>query len=498
MSINGKRPGVALISVILISAILVTGAAIALTRAGTEKQITSSDVAFREALSIAETGVANVISSMRLNNTDVLPVNWSNWAQFLEFAQNGESTTLTPWKAWLFNDEAGALVTRGAFVTRVTTSAAQVVAGQDYEIGSQVYHTYDTPVIIAALGRTFAPSVAPASVTNPASRFVAQRAIAASTVIRWRETIPAQLEQTETTPGWTTVNAAVFSDSSITLAGAWGVIKGDVHSNSIVDVQDNGGSITEGVITGTGGVTGKWAPSGSGYGPPIPRPNFAAARDDGVISYQDYVSGKAPWNGTGGTKYENTAAALAAGPGDLLYPLHEYLTQLQATPADTALWTHEGAAYYAASENLGTVNYKGEDVKGVNLKSNVTGGTIVIDGSLIMDGGSITADLVVVTGDIIRANGGGTIHGAVLVQGGMKGNGNFSIYGSLISGGHLDLSGSILIDHTGGGSVEFPSTTTVIVPAMQEQPATVLGAFLSDAPADRKWRESLPSDVLVG
>ena len=458
-----RQRGFALLSVLIISAILVLSAFMFSAQLTAESHITKTDSMFKSALSEAEAGLSTVLAMVRTGKSP----DAQDWATHFGIpteipAISGKSES---------GGVRGAYVVTSTLTSRVRKRTEPIFNTEvpPVQIGTREYWTSNLDLVATA--GVYPPAVV--SMLNDsllADGYTAKRSIWTRAQVSWTMTTgPGD-------PSFTkfSVNYGVFTGGGLSIKGDSSEWHGDVYAAGDAYIQKNS-SVREGEVYASGQITGN--PPGTPHPnvqPPIPFPEI----DTGFLHSMAhaYISGARPYDGTE-PGYTNTAAILEdANPMDSKYVA---IQKLISNPADMSAYIDPTAVYYVD----GSMTLNGGDLFGTV----VVNGDITIHGGITVGSGG-TLPTIIATGNVIKENGHSVINGIVYAGGTFTGNGTARINGALIARGAVDMKGTldvyydkglgtIVIGGTPGGNTELYGLQDIVLPSS----------------GDRIWQEVIPN-----
>lgn len=285
----------------------------------------------------------------------------------------------------------------------------------------------------------------------------------------------------------------LFSGTDITFGGGAQEVNGDIYAGGDIDlgnspskVRVNGGTAyAVGQISGSGQTTGGDPPQSGADEIPFPPLDVDYYKG---LAYK-FKTGEPPYNGTVITDpvthvvytYPDTSdpivmtvvqSYLGTGASSTIDQIQTFYNDLKnksggfaalTVPQWQSLWNNaKSIVYYvnpAPGDGTGTAIING------NFECQ---GTIVINGDLSING---NADIVndgglaiLVNGDIIRSNGTATLNGLFYATGGLEfGGGNFTCNGSIVTQDPINITGSYTVNYQSPPSTMPNLTITTIV-----------------------------------
>lgn len=458
-----RQRGFALLSVLIISAILVLSAFMFTSQLASESHITRTDALFKSALSEAEAGLSTVLAMVRTGKSP----DATSWAAHLG--------TLSPIPAIIGTDSAGGV--RGAYVVKATVVTSGTDAPSKYRLDSVVtdpvtHGTTTTEYWTGKLDVTASAGVYPPSVatmvagSSLSAGYSARRAITTRAQVSWTKTVgtgPASI----TTFG---VDYGVFTGGDLSIKGASSEWHGDVYAAGNAYIQKNS-SVVGGEVYASGTITGN--PPGTPHPsvtPPIPFPEIDTAAMHAMANA--YIAGTWPYDGTK-AGYTNTS--------DPVKRAQYSVDLLAADPTNTAYFLDPTAVYYVEGS--------------MQLNGGSLSGTIVINGDVRINGNVLvgstgTLPTIIATGNVTKENGCSEINGIVYTGGTFTGNGTAQINGALIARGTVAMNGTLDVYYEAGlGDIVIGGN-----PGETSPPLYGLSDIVLPSPASgRIWQEVVPN-----
>jgi hypothetical protein len=487
-----KRKGIALISVVLISALVFVSIIGIVLKIVPEKNISVARVSSERALSAAEGGISNIYFA--LLNSDIKDENVSN----VEEALNLDPSEISTFKNNLINvivtlanfspNSTAVSVGEFKFDTNPYTTfyikmkrlpkgdCAECVDDSETWDSQEANQSSDGSktirIAIYSLGTIYKGS-------SKNSEVAARKAVESEMNITYnKETIYKPGSDPVDVPPKPEGNSGVFnyaltSGEDINFGGNSQVIKGDIRANGDVNLgtQQNKVRVKDGIIYTSGVVKGDGKIIGGkeeGYAK-IDWPELSL--DYYQSLYNNFLTGKFPYDGS--PVVNSKGEQIIDNEVPLYYPdtrdgtiqniINTYLNDENLEPLDriekfySDLQNKDGlfaplvGPYILAWEQLKDrakfiVYYIDGDV---HVNSNKTlSGTFVINGDLRINGNyTINSDgslAFLVSGDIIKANGNAEVNGFLYADGDLSlGTGNFTVNGGIVTKGTINVSGSI-------------------------------------------------------
>ncbi|PMP66980.1 MAG: hypothetical protein C0189_04035 [Caldisericum exile] len=440
---NIRRKGVALITVILISALVLTSIIGIVLKVVPEKAISNAQSTSQRALTAAEACVSQIAFDLRnadLGNNVINPPNVYHYLtvdNVKSIVKNGAGYILE------LNEASLSSSPDTYYKAKIKRLSKGDVNGWDPDTGLDGDKTIF--IGIYALG-----------MVKQNGQIVSQSAVYTEMAVTYhKKTIPA----TQVMPNSAVFNYGIFSGSDIAFNGNAQEVAGNVFANGNIDLGPAKGKIRiaydptygGGTAYAVGQITGKGvAQVGAKPGQnPIEFPMlntdyykaFALAFKTGQKPYDGSVSGfpnttdpivKSIIVSYLGSTYNSTINQIAAFYNDLSNKSGLF------AGLDVAKWQQlksyaKNIVYFVEGD--------------VHINGNVKlQGTIVINGNLIINGNSTVdndgALAMLVNGNVELANGNALLKGIFYTTGSFTGGGTFDLYGALVSKGAVNLNGT--------------------------------------------------------
>ena len=465
------RKGFVLLTVVLVSALLIASSLMFGAQLVAESRITTTDAVFKNALSLAETGVNVTLSEIK-NSASASAA----WAQALQDAPHQRIGSVVPVPSM-----------HGTYKVDVRlVGTATSVPNQSNQ--------YSGTVEIDSTGAIYPPSVSDADMLT-STEFIARRRVQTRATVIWTY-VPAHVipgtpatDPTEGTPEvpeegyWETtafgMGYGVFTGGNFSTQGSALEVNGDIYAGGDANIKKN--SIKNGKVYAHGTLGGNPPNGSSGGVPTIPYPVIDTAYYRALFTA--YVNGTYPYDtpnnqipGTNPAEYYTCtnpayvgnqraafgvdALAALTTPVTVDGKTYRVIPSSNATAA-LAYMTNSTAAYFVSGDLH------------VNAQTTLSG-TVVVDGAIVVNGGAnINAGTkmpaLLATGDFIKNNGNATINGLVYTEGNFTGNGTADIVGALYARGTVSMSGNMKITYD--ASVDSIVTGATWVVTKSYQPA---------------------------
>jgi len=445
-----KRKGIALISVILIGALVFVSIIGVFLKVVPERNISVARTSSERALSAAEAVISQ--SSFDLRNVD-----------FKEGTINPSGVT-----HYITLDEARKIVEVGgvtdfgeeAYSTNPFTTYwvkfKRLDAGGSWDPDSPGDEDKLVRVAVYALGTVYRG-------ISTSSEVAARKVIRTEMVILYHK-------ESKYTPGENSdvFDYGLFSGIDIAFNGNAQSVDGDIFADGNIDLGNsssktrvvNGSASAAGAITGNGKVDLGKNPGVDPIEFPILNiPYYKALADN-------FKTGQAPYDGVPVydkdghlVPYPNTTNPFinpairsylgAPGTSSTVSGIQDFYTNLMAGTGEFSLaYAKAPDALKNLQDNVKATVYYLQGDAHINGQFTCEG-TLVIDGNLIINGGAEINNLgglaFLVNGNIDRANGNATLRGLFYATGGITGNGTFDCYGSIVTKDSVDLNGTFNI-----------------------------------------------------
>jgi cytoskeletal protein CcmA (bactofilin family)/type II secretory pathway pseudopilin PulG len=482
----GARRGFALVTVVIVAAILAVSAMMLTMTLAAETQITKTDALFKTALNVAEEGANTALSSIRTQTT--IPGSSTAWVQAIDAQVQQVLAHAVPTPAMYLGEAVHGSV-RGAYQVQITVLGAPAPQWESKTTHPSATFTKVTDfgtatVRVAVTGAAYPPSVSTMiSGTTLSGGYSARRAVQTTTLISYTvETLTGHTAAT-VIPDTFPLDMAILTGGSVSIAGAAKEFHGSVYANGDVYVQKSSG-ITGGYAYAAGSATGN-VPAGSKSGmTKRDLPDPSASLPFYQAMYYAYLHGQAPYDGSD-SRYTDTRQLLSNGTTNPNYVKY-HIAALLASPTATQYFTDPTAIYYVDAGS------------GLHLNGGNLSGTIVVKGNIFINGNITVAagsslPAIIATGNVTKDNGCSYVKGVIVAGGTFTGRGTADIYGAIISSDSVDLKGNFTVTYdptltsfTGGGTVvpggDYPGT-----------PTYTLNDLAVPAAGDRTWQEVNPS-----
>jgi len=492
-----KRKGMALITVVLISALLFVSIIGITLKVVPENKIIVARSSSQRALTTAETGFSQTLFDLR--NVDIKNNGFDPLSGTSHYLTASKIKEIAKNVVWHITDCGEFHFSDNPYTTYYVKIKRISVPGSSYDIPwdpdsntppDDDYDKRDVYVQVYSLGTVYRDSTK--------TEVVARRVVTTECNIVYHK------ESTTTSESSSKVfEYGLFSGTDITFGGGAQEVNGDIYvggninlGNSPSKVRANGGTAyAHGQITGDGQTTGGLPPQEGQDEIPFPKLDVDHYKG---LAYK-FKTGEPPYNGTviidpdtGAVLYtypdttnpivkaviQNPIYLGPAGtsatdePGSTVDGIQAFYSDLMAgtgafltlTPAQlTDLQTNaKSIVYYvnpAPGDGTGTAIING------NFECQ---GTIVINGDLSINGNAnIVNDgglAILVNGDIIRSSGTATLNGLFYATGGLDfGGGNFTCNGSIVTQDPINITGSYTVNYQSPPSTmpNLSITTTV-------------------------------------
>jgi len=471
-----KRKGVALISVILIGALVFASIIGIVLKVVPEKNISVARVSSERALSAAEDAIARVyfelINANLKDGSINIPTDMGS--PYLSTNKISQLASLGPGDQPVDFEEydysTNPYTTFWVKIKRLDSNGTWDPREANINTdGRKIIH-----VAIYALGTVYRGN-------SRNSGIAARKAIETEMDITYDKTSAAGTEPTPPKPGSNkgVFNYALCSGVDINFAGDSQVIKGDIRTNGNINNQNKKTRVKNGDAYAGGGIDPGIVPNDDkkheGYDTINPWPELSL--DYYQSLYNNFLTGEYPYNGS--PVLNSKGEQIIENGVPLYYPdtsngtiksiINTYLNDPTiSNPLDriekfysdlqnkSGLFAPLVVPLYDAWQQLKDsakfiVYYIDGDV---HVNSNKTlSGTFVINGDLringnytINSGGSLA---FLVSGNIIKANGNAEVNGFLYADGGLSlGTGSFTVNGGIVTKETINVSGSIDVTYS--------------------------------------------------
>jgi hypothetical protein len=472
-----KRKGMALITVVLISALLFVSIIGIILKVVPENKIIAARSASQRALSVADAGASQVFFDLRNFGTDEEhpnefdPDSTAPLATSIHYLTSGDSGDII----YLINASSGGIInpSNGEYITNPSPPSDESFE-TSYQAKIKVISNDTTNKILDVDLYTLG------TVTDRANgNVLARKAIKTSFKIDYvKKPIPGSpgTPGSEDTPGYwkpgppsSIANYALFSGANISFNGEAQSANGDIHACGDIDLGPskshirvlNGDAEAEGGISGKGQVTGDTYEGDDAPTVVLPKLNIEAYKN----LADAFRSGSPPYDGTPVSYTDPDGNVVELHYPNINYPIVLGVIQsyLGAPGTSSTLsgindFYHDlmSGAFTSLSPGqlIDLQTYAKSIAYYVEGPVTISGqfeciGTLVVDGDLHITGNSQVGDpdysgaaAILVNGDIWRANGNADLYGLFYSTGSMRGNGTFLCEGSIITLGSIDLNGT--------------------------------------------------------
>jgi hypothetical protein len=458
-----SRKGFALVTVVIVGAILVACSLMFTVQLQTERTVAGTDAVFKQALDVAEQGFDTVVSMISGN---VVP-STGYWAQY--FATGAQPPKYGPYLSRNVPHAVYSVVVSAPLPASTRVLSDQTTSGMRKVISTGT-------VTVVSTGLLFAPSTT-GDLTMLTSGWTARRAVSSDVQVTWEVDTVLSTTTSKVEPETMPVRYGVYTGANLSISGSSKEIHGDVFANGNIDVQKSSG-IQGGVAYAAGTLSGAY-PLGSKSGvTPIEFPTLEMSFFQQMFTA--YTNGTYPYDGTN-IAYTNMKAGTTDGDANRA----KYnVSALIANPANYSLYKDPTAVYYVNGPLTITSNVELHGTIAVNGDFTIHGNTDITHGT-----GALPA--IVVNGNIIKENGNSSIYGVMMCSGTFTGNGSATITGSLMCAGTVTMNGHLSIAYDGSqGNIDTGGTITYTT----TPGATTYAVVDLSQPSDqsRAWKEVLP------
>jgi hypothetical protein len=477
-----KRKGIALITVLLISALVFSSIVAVVLKVVPEKAMSNAQSTSQRALTAAEACISQIAFDLRNSDIGNNVINPPSAYHYLTI--NDVKNIVKNPVGYVFTPEKGEVQFTPSPDTFYVAKIKRISKGDEGQWDPDIGLDNDKTVYIGVY--------ALASVKQNGN-VVAQKAVYTEMAVSYHKktnianTIP---------PNSAVFQYGVFSGSDIAFNGNAQEVAGNVFADGNIDLGPAKGKIRiaydptygGGSAYAVGSITGKGvAEVGAYYGQnPIEFPMLNIPYYQALA--QAFKTGQKPYDGTV-SGYPNTnnpsviaviQSYLGAGPSSSLNQIATFYNNLvYKTGAFAGLDLTTWQQIKTNAKNI--VYYIDDD--NVQVNGNVKlQGTIVINGNLTINGNSTVdndgALAMLVNGNVELANGNALLKGIFYTTGSFAGNGTFNCYGAIVSKGAVNLNGTYRVYYrpVNMGNLSIVGTpgnngsVTNIITACEQQP----------------------------
>jgi len=478
-----KRKGIALITVLLISALVFSSIVAVVLKVIPEKAMSNAQSASQRALTAAEACISQIAFDLRNSDIGNNVINPPSAYHYLTI--NDVKKIVKNPVGYVFTPEKGEVQFTPSPDTYYVAKIKRIhkVPGDDKIWDPD---TGEDSEITAYIG------VYALARVKQNGNVVAQKAIYTEMAVTYhKKTTPTNIIP----PNSAVFQYGIFSGSDIAFNGNAQEVAGNAFANGNIDLGPAKGKIRiaydptygGGSAYAVGSITGKGvAEVGAYYGQnPIEFPMLNIPYYQALA--QAFKTGQKPYDGTvSGYPKTNDPVILAiiqnylgTGANSTLNQISTFYNDLvNKTGAFTGLDPIKWQQLKTNAKNI--VYYIDGDV---HISGNVKlQGTIVINGNLIINGNSTVdndgALAMLVNGNVELANGNSLLKGIFYTTGSFTGNGTFDCYGAIVSKGAVNLNGTYRIYYrpVNMGNLSIVGTpgnngsVTNIITACEQQP----------------------------
>ena len=445
-----KRKGIALITVVLISALIFSMIVAVVLKVVPEKAMSNAQSASQRALTAAEACISQIAFDLRNSDIGNNVINPTYAYHYLTI--NDVKKIVKNPVGYVFTPEKGEVQFTPSPDTYYLAKIKRISKGDADQWDPDMGLDGDKTVYIGVY--------ALASVKQNGN-VVAQKAVYTEMAVTYhKKTTPTDVIP----PNSEVFKYGIFSGSDIAFNGNAQEVAGNVFANGNIDLGPAAGKIRiaydptygGGSAYAVGSITGKGvAEVGAYYGQnPIEFPMLNIPYYQALA--QAFKTGQKPYDGTV-SEYPNTNDTsvieviqryLGAGPSSTLNQISTFYNDLvNKTGAFAGLDPIKWQQLKTNAKNI--VYYIDGDA---HINSNVKlQGTIVINGNLDMNGCSELdndgALALLVNGNVDHGNGNATLNGIFYTTGSFTGNGSFVCNGAIVSHNKIDLNGEFTINY---------------------------------------------------
>ena len=470
-----KRKGIALISVVLIGALVFVSIIGIVLKVVPEKSISNARISSERALSAAEAGLSQVIFDLRnvsfSDGGSIGPIDYSG-SHYVTVPESkaiiANAPNVVDFKE---SDEKGITLQDYPNVTYwAKIKADSSVSPWDPEVPEHGNVVKDVPVTIYVMGTAYNNS----SHTS----ILARKAIMVDYTVTYSKT--SEFISGPETGAFK--DYALFSGTSLVFQGASQVIKGNVFSNG--DIVLNKNNVSDRVLDGKAYLNGDLY--NKMKDPPIEDDNaIPKSEENPVLSGAHYIwlakqfkIGEVPYNGIPVYNEDGELVPYAdTRNSSLQFAIQSYLgaENVPSTISGIQSFYNNLTADPVPTGNFSTV-FPVLDV--LNLKANVKSAVYYIEGDAIINGNFTCQGAIYIHGDLhlngnakiynpgglaifvdgdVIANGDAYIEGLLFTPGTIYGTGSFESKGSVVALGGIEVNGSLDITYS---EINMPNTGT--------------------------------------
>jgi hypothetical protein len=512
-----KRKGIALISVVLIGALVFVSIIGVLLKVVPEKSISVARTSSERAFSTAEAAISQ--SSFDLRNTDlknnvinpttvdhyltpsiVSQIATANVGTVIPVSEQNYSTN--PYTTYTIK-----IKKISGYTWNPISSTWDPITGGSWDptvpetIAGEVTKKIEAAIYI--LGTVYKGS-------STSSEVAARKAFKTEMQITYykKTELVGYLGATDPTPptpgtGSTVWNYGLFSGTDIVFGGNAQAVHGNIFADGNINMGSSPSKtrVVDGAAYAAGGITGKGKADGGTHpgADPIEFPIL------NVNYYEDlaqlFKTGKPPYDGNT-TGFANTSdpmvmavvqSYLGSGASSTIDQIQNFYNDLENKSGSFAGLTV--LQWSAVRDNVKSIVYYIDGDAHVNANFTAQG-TIVVNGDFMING---TASIynegglaILVNGDIIKANGTAELHGLFYATGTFSGGGTFDCYGAIVTKGSIDLNGTYNIYYE---PITMPNTDIDGTPGSDGTPGTpgtltVTASTISNAEqSESSWQQ---------
>ena len=438
-----KRKGIALITVLLISALVFSSIVAVVLKVVPEKAMSNAQSTSQRALTAAEACISQIAFDLRNSDIGNNVINPPSAYHYLTI--NDVKKIVKNPVGYVFTPEKGEV--------QFTPSPDTYYIAKIKRISKGDVDQWDPDIGLDGDKTVYIGVYALASVKQNGN-VVAQKAVYTEMAVSYhKKTTPNDI----TPPNSEVFQYGIFSGSDIAFNGNAQEVAGNVFANGNIDLGPAKGKIRiaydptygGGSAYAVGSITGKGvAQVGAYYGQnPIEFPMLNIPYYQALA--QAFKTGQKPYDGTV-SGYPNTNSVitviqsyLGTGPSSSLNQIVAFYNDLaNKTGAFAGLDLTTWQQLKTNAKNI--VYYIDGDVH-INGTVKLQG-TIVINGNLIINGNSTVdndgALAMLVNGNVELANGNALLKGIFYTTGSFTGIGTFDCYGAIVSKGAVNLNGT--------------------------------------------------------
>lgn len=459
---RNKRKGIAVITVILISAIIFASIAGIVAKMVPENKIINSSSTSKLALSAAETGLSRAIFNLRnadFKSGTTAPSGDLVYLSFSDIKSIANASTSPPDNILTFSEQPLSGSTTPYVAFQVKMKKIQEIAGTKPGEEKDIVKIYSMGTVYQDSSKT---------------KVLARKIISAIYVISFAQSTVQSF----------VVDFGILAGGNIDFRGNSSENGGDIFANGKITSEGNNLRVVGGEAYSSGGTIDKGVALKTFTGvAPVNIPKMFEGYTTDLAS--KFKTGQTPYDGTK-TGFPNTndpdvtnlISSYLPGTSNTLEQIHAFYTDLldkkggfsalydQKPSAYSDLLINEkNIAYYVNGKVTLTndLSFLKDDMKNFGFVR--LGGTIFIDGDLTIAGNPVIGDVskldlkIIVNGKVyVKTTGNATFNGLIYAKQGVEFDvsGNFSLNGSLITEDDVTLKGNSSVNFKAMGLNQQP------------------------------------------